>query len=52
MSDHSPEVRLALLEQRMDASERRQEKIESNIRYAVLALLGVIIAGITKVFGF
>ncbi len=52
MNEKSNEVRLALLEQRQDTTERRQDKIESNIRYAVIALLGVIIAGITKVFGF
>lgn len=52
MSEHSNETRIALLEQRQDASDKRQDKVESNIRYAVLALLGVIIAGITKVFGF
>ncbi len=52
MSEHSNETRIALLEQRLDASDKRQDKIESNIRLGVFALLGVIITGFTKVLGF
>jgi hypothetical protein len=52
MSEQSNETEIALLKKGQSDHEKRLDKIDSNIRYAVLALLGVIIAGITKVFGF
>ncbi len=48
----SNETKIAVLQKSVADLEKRQDKTDSNIRLGVLALLGVIITGITKVFGF
>ncbi len=48
----SNETEIALLKKGQADHEKRLDRIDSNIRYGVLALLGVIIAGFTKVLGF
>ncbi len=52
MSEQSNETEIAVLKTQVKTLQDEIAAIRSNFRYGVLALLGVIITGFTKVLGF
>ncbi len=48
----NPEVALALLKQEVAHLKAEVEGIRTNIRWATLSVIGVVVAGVTKLFGF
>ncbi len=52
MNEQSNETKIAVLQEQFKTLREEVTKINTSIRWGVLALLGVIISGLTKLFGF